>query len=169
MERQERRGRRTGMRRRSAWLPALAGVLVLVGCSHENDEASRAGSSLDAALGVEQSATPEVVDLSLDCTGNQYGAAVLDYMAPRSRAHGMRTGWARTAKDALGGMADPESRRGERLGIVSLSDGVRSVTPGGRVNVQFAALNADGETVAVFVANRVFRDVWAVGTFRECP
>ncbi len=37
MERQSPSSRRNGMRRRGAWLPALAGVLVLLGCSHENN------------------------------------------------------------------------------------------------------------------------------------
>lgn len=116
---------------------------------------------------VEQSAAPETVDVSLDCTGNQRGAGTFDYFPPSTRAAAIRQGWPRTPEEALGGMTDPDSRRGERLGIVGMSNGVRSVTDG-RVTMQFAALDAEGATVAVFVVNRLFRDVWAVGQMEEC-
>lgn len=112
-------------------------------------------------------AASPAVDLSLDCEGYQWGAGTFDYLPPKTRAEAIRQNWPRTPEAALGGMADPDSRRGERLGIASLSDGVRS-DERGRVTVQFAALDREGDTVAVYTVDRLFRGVWSVGQMEEC-
>ncbi|MEZ0581256.1 hypothetical protein [Nocardioides sp. MH1] len=120
----------------------------------------------DLASFLLQSAASDV-DLTLDCDGNQRGAGTFDYAPPSTRADAIRQDWPQTPLEALGGMADPDSRRGERLGVERLSDGVRS-DQRGRVTVQFAALDAEGDTVAVYTVDRLFRGVWSVGQMQEC-
>ena len=165
MERRPPNSRRKGVRRLTAWLPALAGVLVLLGCSHDDDRGDRAPAEAASSEAVPEAVTEPGVDLTLDCTGRRASADTFDYAAPRTASQARRQGWPETPMMAVEGM--PGSPNFERLEVVSLSDPVRSTTHG-RVSVQFAALTADGATVAVVTVDPLVGGFWSVGQLQQC-
>jgi hypothetical protein len=167
MERRSPSSRLHGVRRLTALLPALAGLVVLLGYSHEDDQTSPASAEAASsdAEAVPNAVTKPAVDLTLDCTGRRASAGTFDYVAPGTAAQARRQGWPDTPMMAVEGM--PESPNFERLKVVSLSDPVRS-TRGGQAPVQFAALTADGATVAVITVDPLVGGFWAVGQLQQC-
>lgn len=165
MERQQLPSRRTGMRRRSAWLPALASLLVLVGCSAENDDAARANSSVppsDTVPEVEQSATTEPVGPSLGCPTTRTSASVLEFYPPTP--HAGLPHKPLNAKQAATWVLQSGAVLVRR---VSLAEGVR-VTHDGRETVRFAAVNARGTNVAVIAVQRRVGEAWSRVNVEQC-
>lgn len=159
------RSRLDGVRKLTTWLPVLAGVLLLLGCSHENDRPDRAPAEAAPSNVVPETVTEPGVDLTLDCSGRLASAGTFGYVAPRTAAQARRQGWPDTPTRAVEGM--PASPTFKRLEVVSLSDPVRSTTHG-RGSVQFAALTADGATVSVITVDPLVGGFWSVGQLQHC-